>query len=200
VLAEEQQGFDVNAGLGMVTLIKTTTCDGHDPRLFVGEVDLILVPGTGFGRLGTFPARFPAGFLLFGLALDELLLVFGLLPGVTFGGPGLNLGLGPGDGGQAFFAARQFSGKVQPVRWLAFVRLFRLTQQLGYLGLDSGFELVGVFQLKAWCLEALALILVPSRLTLPSFRQPICWAISRICTNSGASCGRNRLQKVAIVS
>ena len=55
------------------------------------------------------------------------------------------LDLGPGDGRQAFLAARQLGGQVQSVRRLAVVRFFGLTQQFGHLGLDLRFEFVGVF-------------------------------------------------------
>ena len=97
--------------------------------------------------------------------------VFGLLPGVPFGGPPLDLGLGPGDGRQAFFAARQLGGQVQSVRRrLAAVRFFGLTQQFGHLGLELGFKFVGVFPTQGLVLGGVGLDLGAVEADLAQFQ------------------------------
>jgi hypothetical protein len=110
----------------------------------VGQVDLVLVPGAGFGRLGWCAAHLLARVLLLGIALGEPRLVASVLLSMASYGPVFDLGFGSGNRGKALFTTRQLFWDIQPVRQIGLVRGFCLAQQCFHLGRELLFQLIGM--------------------------------------------------------
>ena len=108
---DDQHRLAVHTRLRVVALLKAPARHGHDARLFVREVDLILVLGAGQRWLGILAPGFLALAALL-LAPRHLRFVFLLLLLVTFAGALLNLGLGLRDRLQAFLPARKLRRNV----------------------------------------------------------------------------------------
>ena len=145
-------------------------------------------------------ARLPAGRRHLRRAGRHLFLVGRHLRPVPLRRPLRDLFLRRRDRLKAIPAPLQLLRNVQPDVWLSFVRLLRPGQQRCNLFPQLLLQLVRVVPAHRLCLLALALILVPSRLTFPSCSTPRVRAIIRICMNRPPRRPINRLRKAAIVS
>ncbi len=94
VSTDNQHRVDIDAGLGVIALREVAAGSGHDPGDFVGQVDLVLVPGARFGRLGWGVAHLLARLWLLGVALGEPLLVVRVLLRMASCGPVFDLRFG----------------------------------------------------------------------------------------------------------
>jgi hypothetical protein len=137
MLTDDQHGVNVDAGLSIVALFKATARSGHDPRFFIGEIDLIFITRAGYGRLWFLASCLLAGFLLFVLARGKFLLVVCLFFGKAFVSSLFDFGFGFGNGGEALFATRQFSRDVQAIRKVSTVGFFSLSQKVFNFSLNS---------------------------------------------------------------
>ncbi len=81
---EDQHRFGIDHRLGVVALLETAAGHLHDPRLFVGQVDLIIRARAGLGRLRWLAARLLAGRRFLLCARNHLGGVFCLLRFVAF--------------------------------------------------------------------------------------------------------------------
>jgi hypothetical protein len=82
VRAHDQQGGHIHCGLGIIGLLEPPARARHDPRVFVGEIDLVFGPGTRGRFLGRLPAQLSAPRLLLGRPFGLFGRVVGLFLGV----------------------------------------------------------------------------------------------------------------------
>src|ERR1700687_4580422 len=177
--AHNQQAFGVHRDLRVIGLVKAPAGHRHDARIGIGQIDLVLGPRPGLGRLGFDSAGLFAGLAL-ALAPLPLGLVGGLLALEALLGALLDLSL---------CRAHRLPTPPAPRASSRFTSALSCCSRRSACESDS-----------ALWREALALSLVPSRATVPSFNSFICWASSNTCKNTSRTWAPKRRRKLAMVS
>ncbi len=137
----DQKAARSHGGLGVVALPKAAARHRHDPRFFVGEIDLVAWPRPFERRRGRFSARLLACRLGFFRPRCHFLRVFCLLALKTLFCPRLQLGTGFSQLLQALVAQRQFVWYRHAVGNVGGVGGLRLGQQFGDLGFQLRLDL-----------------------------------------------------------
>ena len=99
----QQHRFGIHHRLGVVALLEATAGHLHDPRVLVGQIDLIFGAWRRIGRLGFLAARLLSGHGFLGCTRRHLGVVLGALAFEAFFGARLDLCLGHRNGGQPVF-------------------------------------------------------------------------------------------------
>src|SRR5450755_816292 len=136
ITIDEQTGSTVDGGLRVVSL-NHAVLRGHDPRLFVGQIDLRHRINSARGRLGRLTASLLAGLPFAHCTLGHALFVRVLLRGDALVFTIANSRLGFIDRAQALFAPSQFSGKIDAIGFLAIVSLLGPTHETRDFGFDA---------------------------------------------------------------
>ena len=199
VVLDDQMGVDVDTGLRVVGLLETAAGAGMMRDWSSVRLTWSLAFGPGSGALRWLAARLLAGLLLARFTLGLPAFEFALLGREARLGAGADLGLGRRDHVQSLLAPLQLQRDVQLFGQRLLISLFGQRIRSLTSPLSGASRRLAYSQLSALCLLALALILVPSRLTVPSLTNPIVCAISRISTNNASSSARKRFLKSAMV-
>ena len=128
IAGEHQQAVVRHRGLCIVALLEAAAGYRHDPRILVGQVDLVAGPGTRHRRRRRLAAGLSAARSGLGLARRHLGFVFRLLAGKALAGPRLDLAARLSQLLQAFFAPLQFLRDRHPVGNIRLVRRLGLGQ------------------------------------------------------------------------
>ena len=130
--------------LRVVALIKAATADLHDARLFIRQIDLVLVTHPASGRFGRGAARLLTGAPLLLGSRRQLALMLGLLARQTLRGPRLDLGLRLGNRRQPHLTPFQLLGNRHPVGNIPSIRPLGKPQQLLHFPLQLLLDLLRV--------------------------------------------------------
>jgi hypothetical protein len=130
--------------LRVVALLEPAARHRHDPRVLVGQIDLITGPGTRHWRCRRLAARLLAARLGLGLARRDLGFILRLLADKALVGARLDLGARLGKLLQSFLAPLQFLRDRHPIGNICLVCRLGLGQQFLHLGLQLRFQLAHV--------------------------------------------------------